>query len=122
MCKNGELLLEAIKLHFRKAKRQELADDLPSEPLALVELGVCSSKNYPCIRGQWKMPWKDYNLRFVWTARKVSSYHILLLGNRGKCGKKEPRSNWWRNSCNAGGLNDGNKNEMPHVQHIPPVL
>ena len=52
MCKNGELLLEAIKLHFRKAKRQELADDLPSELLALVELGVCSSKNYPCIRGQ----------------------------------------------------------------------
>ena len=52
MCENGELLLEAIKLHFRKAKQQGLADDLPSEPLALVELGVCSSKNYPCIGGQ----------------------------------------------------------------------
>ena len=52
MCENSELLLEAIKLHFRKAKQQELVDDLASEPLALVELGVCSSKNYPCIRGQ----------------------------------------------------------------------
>ena len=52
MCENGELLLEAIKLHFRKVKQQELADDLPSEPLALVELCVCSFKNYSCIRGQ----------------------------------------------------------------------
>ena len=52
MCENSELLLEAIKLHFRKAKQQELADELPSEPLASVELGVCSSKNYPSIRGQ----------------------------------------------------------------------
>ena len=48
-CENGKLLLEAIKLHFRKAKQEDLADDLRSKPLALVELGVCSSKNYPCI-------------------------------------------------------------------------
>ena len=48
MCKNGELLLEAIKLQFSKAEQQELVDDVPYEPLALVELGVCSSKNCPC--------------------------------------------------------------------------
>ena len=52
MCKNGELLLEAIKLQFSKAEQQELVDDLPYESLALVELGVRSSKNCPCIRGQ----------------------------------------------------------------------
>ena len=52
VCENGELLLEAIKSHFCKAKQQELADDIPSEPLAFVELGICSSKSYPCITGQ----------------------------------------------------------------------
>ena len=40
MCKNGELLLEAIKLQFSKAEQQELVDDLPYESLALVELGA----------------------------------------------------------------------------------
>ena len=44
MCKNDGLLLEESSYTSCKAK-QELADDLPSEPLALVELGVCSSKN-----------------------------------------------------------------------------
>ena len=58
MCKNNELLLEAIKLHFRKAKQQGLADDLPSERLSLVKLGVCSSKNYPCSGQCEKCPGK----------------------------------------------------------------
>ena len=45
-----------------------------------------------------------------------------MLGNRGKSDKKEARSNWWRNDCSNGGLNDRIKNKMPHVQHIPPIL
>ena len=52
MCKNNELLLQAIKLHFCKAKQQELTGDLPSETLTLVESSICSSKSYPCITGQ----------------------------------------------------------------------
>ena len=45
-----------------------------------------------------------------------------MLSNRGKSDKKEARSNWWRNDCSNGGLNDRIKNKMPHVQHIPPIL
>ena len=52
ICENSKLLLEAIKLQFCKAKQEDLADDLPSKRLALVEMGVCSSKDYPCITGQ----------------------------------------------------------------------
>ena len=122
MCENGELLLEAVKLHFRKAKQQGLADDLPSEPLALVELGVCSSKNYPCIGGQCeKCPGKTAVSSLCEQLERLAHITYFCWVTEGNVVKKKQRSNWWRNGCSAGGLNDRNKNEMAHVQHITTV-
>ena len=85
-----ELLLEAIKLHFRKVKQQELADDLPSESLALVELGVCSSKNYPCIRGQCeKCPGKTAISSLCEQLEKLAHVTYLYWVTEGSVVKKK---------------------------------
>ena len=89
MCKNGELLLEAIKLPFRKGKRHELADDLPSKPLALVELGVRSSKNYPCIRGRCeKCPGKTAISGLYEQLEKLAHITYFCWVTEGRVGKK----------------------------------
>lgn len=49
ICENAQLLLDAIKTHFRKTKENDLVKDLPLDPLELVEVGVCSCKNYECM-------------------------------------------------------------------------
>ena len=122
VCKNGELLLEAIKLHFHKAKQQELADDLTSEPLVLVELGVCSFKSYSCITGQCEKCLGKTAISSLCEQLEHLAHITYFCWVKETCGKKEARCNWWKNGCNIGGFNDGNKKEMPPVQDIPPIL
>ena len=51
-CENGELFLEAVKRYFTKEKQKGLVHNLPTDPMELVELGVCSVKQIQCMRGE----------------------------------------------------------------------
>ena len=43
-------MLQTIKTYFIKEKQNALVENLPAEPLDLVELGVCSVK-FECMEG-----------------------------------------------------------------------
>ena len=52
VCENAELFLIAVKSHFNKIGKKDLVVDIPTDPLELVSLGVCSVKDLPCIKGE----------------------------------------------------------------------
>ena len=51
-CENAELFLQSIKVYFNKEKQKDLVCNLPTDPMELVELGVCSVKSIDCMKGQ----------------------------------------------------------------------
>ena len=51
-CENAELFLQSIKVYFSKEKQKDLVCNLPTDPMELVELGVCSVKSIDCMKGQ----------------------------------------------------------------------
>ena len=51
-CENGELFLEVVKNYLVKEKLQAFIQNLPADPMELVELGICSVKPQPCMKGE----------------------------------------------------------------------
>lgn len=46
--------MEALKTHFRSIEKQNLVEELPIDPLELVEHSVCSIKPLSCVKGQYE--------------------------------------------------------------------
>ena len=44
-CENSQLLLHAIKSYLKQIQKGLLAEELPDNPMDVVELGFCSIKN-----------------------------------------------------------------------------
>ena len=51
-CENAELFLQSIHHYFDKEKRKNLVSSLPTDPMELVEMGVCSVKLIQCMNGE----------------------------------------------------------------------
>ena len=51
-CENAELFLQSIKVYFNKEKQKHLVSNLPTDPMELAELDVCSVKSIDCMKGE----------------------------------------------------------------------
>ena len=51
-CENAELFLQSVKVYFHEEKQKDFVSNLPTDPMELVELGVCSVKSTDYMNGQ----------------------------------------------------------------------
>ena len=79
----AELFLQSIKAY---KKQKDLVSNLPSDPMQLVELSVCSVMSIDCTKGQCdECPGKLVIANICEELEKVESlFYILLMGKSPK--------------------------------------